>query len=230
MTFTAMFADTSNWLSRGSLVAFPVAAAAGFISTVINPCALPLYPAATHACYGVGASEEKQPSFLKAAAFTFGMALSIAALGLAASAAGHIISIGRTGRYVIAALPLLMGMYKFGWITIPVSGWKIKWPGSLSSRLGGALAAGFLMSLVVGPCSTPVLASVLAYAAYRKAFLYSGLLLFTYGAGAGLPLIIFGTMVAKFTRTIERKGHGKWIDFAIGGALLLLGFYLMAQA
>ncbi|WP_290997284.1 cytochrome c biogenesis protein CcdA [Hyphomicrobium sp.] len=45
-------------------------------------------------------------------------------------------------------------------------------------RAGGAFGTGFLLSPVLGPCGTPILAAVLSYAAYQGQMLYGALLLF----------------------------------------------------
>jgi cytochrome c biogenesis protein CcdA len=221
----------SSLLSDRSVVTFPVILAVGFVSTLQNPCAIPLYPAAAAACLVRGSTDEDfrpsarpHTSLINAVAFVTGMALSIAILGLAAAAAGRVVGVGRWGRYLIALIPVLMGLQRLGWIRLPVREFK------LSTRfrpgLGGAFATGLLLSLVIGTCGSAVLASVLAFAAYRQAFAYGGLLLFAYGIGAGIPFVTFGAIVGKLTQWIARKGYQKWTEFALGGMMLCLGFYL----
>jgi cytochrome c biogenesis protein CcdA len=76
---------------------------------------------------------------------------------------------------------------------------------TVSTRLGGAFGNGLLLSLIMGPCGTPVLASVLSYAAYKQNFIYGGLLLFLYGVGNGLLVVLVGTAAGglpkKFVKT-----------------------------
>jgi cytochrome c biogenesis protein CcdA len=84
-----------------------------------------------------------------------------------------------------------------------------------------------LLSLIIGPCGTPVLASVLSFAAYKQSFLYGGLLLFLYGIGNGLPLVLVGTTTGGLLKRLDCSRFGNWIDPIVGGSLLLLGFYLL---
>jgi cytochrome c biogenesis protein CcdA len=221
-------------LSGGSFVAVPVVAAVGFVSTLRNPCAVPLYPAATGVCVAKASSlsangdlptGKPRTSLVNAAAFVIGMAMSIAVLGVGAAAAGRVIGIGRWGGYLIALLPLLMGVQRLGWVRIPFLEFKLT--KTLRPSLAGAFGTGFLLSLVVGRCGGTVLATVLAYAAYHRAFVYGGVLLFAYGIGAGVPLVTFGAAVGKMTEWIDRKGYQKGMDYVMAAMMLALGFYLL---
>lgn len=212
-------------LFGGSPLTFLIVLVVGFVSTLKNPCALPLYPAATTACLGAATlSMERRTSVVNAMAFVIGIALSTATLGLGAVAAGRLIGIGSWGRYLIALLPIAMGIHRLGWIPLPGS-FSLKT--NFAPGIGGAFGTGFLLALVVGRCGSAVLASILAYAAYHHAFLYGGGLLFAYGVGAGIPLISFGTAAGKLTNWIDNKGYKQWTDRALGGMMLGLGFYLL---
>lgn len=215
-------------LSAGNAAAIPIVAAIGFLSTLRNPCAVPLYPAATSVCVETSRTQEQRTSLPNAIAFVIGMAISIAILGLGAAAAGRVIGIGRWGRYLIALLPLLMGLQRLGWLNLPFLEFKFK--KRFKPGFTGAFATGLLLSLVVGRCGGTVLGTVLAYAAYHQAFLYGGVLLFAYGAGAGIPLITFGAVVGRLTAWIDSKGYRKWTEFAMGSMMLGLGFYLFWMA
>ncbi|HLJ91475.1 MAG TPA: cytochrome c biogenesis protein CcdA [Candidatus Angelobacter sp.] len=228
----------SRFLSAGSVVSVPAVMLVGFLSTLKNPCAIPLYPAATSACVAgtisidrvnqvdqVDGSGPTRLSFLNASAFVIGMAIAIAILGLGAVAAGRVIGIGQWGRYLIALLPVLMGMQRLGWIKL--SFFKFSLNRTFRPGLAGAFATGLLLSLVIARCGGTVLGALLAYAAYHQAFVYGGVLLFAYGVGAGIPLIAFGTVVGKLTQWIDTRGYRKWTEYAMGGMMLILGFYLL---
>ena len=90
-----------------------------------------------------------------------------------------------------------------------------------------AFGAGLLLSLIIGPCGTPLLASVLSFAASEQSFLYGGLLLFLYGIGNGLPLLLAATAAGGALTRLEGSRVGHWIDPIVGGLLVLLGFYLL---
>ena len=213
--------DLSQALSGGNLAALPLALAGGVLAGM-NPCCLALYPAAAGACYSPEQQHGLRRPFGNAVGFVLGMAIAIAALGSIAAYIGRIADIGRPTKYAIALVPILMGVYRLGWIKLPGFTPKTFQPG-----FGGAFGTGLLLSLVVGPCGTPVLASVLSYAAYTKSFVYGGLLLFVYGMGTGLPLVLVGTATGNLLNKLDCSRFGRLIDPILGSSLLLLGSYLL---
>ena len=208
-------------LSAGNLVALPVAFVGGLVAGM-NPCCLALYPAAAGTCCSVQADQTIRRPVGNAIAFVFGVALAIGALGSIAAYLGRIADIGTSLKYAIALVPIIMGVYRLGWFTLPSFGM-----GPLPSGFGGAFGSGLLLSLVIGPCGTPVLASVLSFAAYKRSFIYGGLLLFVYGLGTGLPLVLVSTAAGGFLKRFECSRFGRWLDPITGGSLLLLGFWLL---
>ena len=209
-------------LSAGNIAALPLALIGGLIAGV-NPCCLAMYPAAACACR-VQEDTSKRP-IRNAVAFVLGIAISIALLGSLVAYIGHIAVILAPIKYAIAFLPIFMGVHVLGWIRLPLMTPKAFRPG-----LSGAFGTGLLLSLVIGPCGTPVLASVLSYAAYKQSFLYGGLLLFLYGIGDGLPLVLVGTAAGGVLKRLDCSRFGNWIDPIVGSLLILLGFYLLWRA
>jgi cytochrome c biogenesis protein CcdA len=157
-----------------------------------------------------------------------GVALATTVLGVLAAVAGRAMtSVGGWSRYAIAAVPLVMGAHLLGWIRLPIG-----ISGHQPTRRGVApsFLAGLLLSLVLVPCGTPLLASVLSYAAYKGSVTYGGMLLFLYGIGAGVPVLIVATTAGGLAARLDRNGWRPWIDRATGAALLGLGFYILWTA
>ena len=209
-------------LSVGNLAALPLALIGGLI-TGINPCCLALYPAAATVCCSVGQQTPRAP-LGRALAFVLGIAVAIAVLGGAAAYIGRIVSVGTPAKYGIAVIPIVMGIFQLGWL--PISQWTTR---SFTASAGGAFGTGALLSVIIGPCGTPVLASVLSFASYSQSFAYGGLLLFVYGVGSAVPLMFFGTAAGGLLNALERSGWRPWLDAFLGGSLVLLGFYLLWQ-
>ena len=151
--------------------------------------------------------------------------MATALLGMAAAIAGRALSgIGGWAPYAIAVVPVAMGLHLLGWVRIPLPSF------SGSFRAGGAFGAfatGLLLSLVIAPCGTPVLASVLSFAAYKQSVAYGAALLFAYGIGVGLPMLVLGTAASELARRLDRLGWRSWVDRLSGGALVALGLYLL---
>lgn len=219
-----LFDGFGQALAAGDMLALPLALAGG-LAAGMNPCCLALYPAAAGACCGVqGKAEAKASIAGHAAAFVLGIAVAGTALGLLAVYIGRVAAIATPVKYAIAFLPILMGMHRLGWIRL-----LLDQPQTFRPGLGGAFGTGLLLSLVIGPCATPALASLLSFAAYKQSFLYGGLLLFLYGVGNGLPLMLAGTAAGGMLKRLESSRFANWIDPAVGGLLILLGFYLLLR-
>lgn len=209
----------SQALSAGNMAALPLALMGGLVAGM-NPCCLALYPAAAGACCSGKEQTIKRP-LGNAVAFVLGVAVAVAALGVLAAYIGRVAVIGTPAKYAIAFVPILMGVYRLGWVRLPLMTPKAFRPGV------GAFGTGLLLSLVIGPCGTPVLASVLSFAAYQQSFIYGGLLLFLYGIGSGLPVLLVGTAAGGMLRRLDWSRFGNWIDPIVGGLLILLGYYLL---
>lgn len=216
----ALLNAVSQSLSAGNMVALPLAFAGGIVAG-LNPCCLALYPAAAGACCGMP-NQAKTRTFGNALAFVLGIAIAVAGLGLFAASIGHVVFISTPIKYAVALIPIVMGVHRLGWIHLP-----LRTPKLALTEKGGAFGTGLLLSIIIGPCGTPVLASVLSYAAYEHNFLYSGLLLLLYGIGNGLPLVLVGTTAGSVVQKLEGSRYRIWVDVIVGAALILLGFYLL---
>ena len=215
-------------LSSGSPVAIPVALLGG-LAMGMNPCCLALYPAAAATCCAASSDELEQRIPLgRAFLFALGTATATTILGVVAALAGQMMSgFGGWVRDVVAIVPLVMGAHLLGIVRLPM-------PGTMSTpkRRGllGAFLGGLVLSLVIGPCGTPALAAILSYAAYRGSVIYGGLLLFAYGFGNGLPLLIVGLTAGGLASRLRNAVWLRWIERGSGGVLLALGVYLLWTA
>lgn len=208
-------------LSAGNLAALPLALVGGLIAGM-NPCCLALYPAAATVCCSAGRQTVPRPVIGKSVAFVLGVAFAIASLGGVAAYIGRITSVATPVKYGIAVIPIVMGLYQLGWLPLPQ--WTAR---TFTATPSGAFGTGALLSLVIGLCGTPVLASVLSFAASEQSFAYGGLLLFFYGVGSGVPLILVGTAAGGLLNSLERTGFRKWLDPILGASLVSLGLYLL---
>lgn len=225
----------SDVLSHGIVLALPLAILAGIVAGC-NPCCVALYPAAAamycgtntaDACCGTS-SVVKGSGLKRAIAFVFGVASATTLLGVIAGLAGRVVGqLGSGFRYAIAAIPLIMGLHLLGWLRLPIGTLPQR---GIRNSLIGALGSGFLLSLALTPCGTPVLASVLSYVAYKASVVYGAILLFFYGVGFGLPVVLVGTTAGKLTAKLERAGYGLWAERISGTALLAVGLFLLWRA
>lgn len=211
-------------LGAGAAWALPLALLAGVIAG-LNPCCLVLYPAVTATCCASAADARRSMVASRAAAFFLGTATVTSILGVLAAAVGHaVVVLGRGPRYALAFVPIVVGLHLLGWIRLPL---RVRAAGRRADGLAAAFVAGLFLSLVIGSCGTPVLAAILSYAAIRGSLAFGTLLLFVYGVGNGLPLLLVGTGAGELTRRFSGTGASAWAERISGAMLVALGFYLL---
>lgn len=215
-------------LSAGTVLAIPIALVGGVL-TGLNPCCLPIYPAAAAACCArrqpPGDPLARKLGVPAAAALAFGIATATTVLGMLAALGGRTMTaLGGPWAYAIAVMMLLAGAQMLGLIRLPT----FRAPSvSRAPGIGTAFVAGLLLALVFGPCGTPLLAGLLSYVAFTGSPSYGGALLFVYGIGIAIPVVLLGASAARVAARLERTGARVWVDRAGGAVLVAMGLYLL---
>ncbi|NOY27762.1 MAG: hypothetical protein GXP62_18010 [Oligoflexia bacterium] len=211
-------------LRDGGVVALPVALLAGVIAG-FNPCCLPIFPTAVGTCAALR-RDTLRANLGMAATFVVGVSLASTALGIVSGLAGRMfMGLGSWPAYVIAAVPIVFGLHMLGVIRVPLPGAT-----GLSQKArgaAGALVAGALIGLVVTPCSTPMLAGLLAYVAHTGNPVWGGVLLFVYGIGVGVPILLLGTAAASFMARLAATRARIWVEHISGLMLIGVGLYML---
>jgi cytochrome c-type biogenesis protein len=120
-------------------------------------------------------------------------------------------------------IAILMGLNLLEALPLQLPAWGgMEWiskdlPASVRSYL-----IGLTFGLVASPCSTPVLATLLAWVSTTQDPLLGSALLLSYTAGYVAPLILAGTFTASMKKLLELRRWSGWITPASGA--LLVGF------
>ncbi len=226
------FADwLAPFLSTGSLLALPLVIVGGLI-TAFNPCCLPMYPAVVGFLGGeLGSQSDGQPvhtSLTRSSLwFVLGMATATGLMGLLTASLGWVFGQFDNGfRLLLAAVPLLMGLNLLGLLPLPT----LRLPAPQRSgnrRLAHAFGAGLLFSLAIAPCATPILLGILSLVAMQGDLLFGGVLMFVYGLGTGLPLLLVGHGLERWQQWFFSPQHRQWLRQVSAFLLLGVGAYLL---
>ncbi|MBR3372322.1 MAG: protein-disulfide reductase DsbD [Rhodobacteraceae bacterium] len=224
------------------------------LALAFTPCVLPMVPILGGYLARDGAQMTRRRGFILSLAYVVAMAAAFGLLGMAAAATGQNLQMVLQSPVAIAlviALFVVLAVSMFGLFDIRLpNSWVARIQGKNAGARGtlpGALGLGFTSALVVGPCVTAPLAAALLYIAQTGDMMLGSAALFMLGLGKGAPLVVFGTLGAKYlprsgvwmVRVKQgfgfiflalalwlagRFGQGPWI--VAGWALVLAGFAL----
>ena len=209
-------------LDHLSAVSLGIIFVAGLL-TSLTPCMLSMLPI-TIGYIGGYQGKGRRQSAIQSTWFALGLATTLAGLGIVAAFAGRIYGQVGVGLPILVSLvAILMGLNLLEIVNLrfPSLGntdWiKADFPASLRSYL-----IGLTFGLVASPCSTPVLATLLAWVAATQDLVVGGGLLLSYTGGYVTPLIVAGTFTAAIKKLLELRRWSGWINSTSG--VLLIGF------
>lgn len=210
----------SNQLTHLSLLSVGIIFTAGLL-TSLTPCMLSMLPITIGY---IGGYETK--SRLQAAAqstwFALGLATTLAVLGIVAAFVGKVYGqVGIGLPIIVSVIAILMGLNLLDALPLQLPSFgSLEW---ISKDLPEGVRSYFIgltFGVVASPCSTPVLATLLAWIATTQDLILGGVLLVSYTAGYVAPLILAGTFTAAIKKLLELRRWSGWIN-PVSGALLV---------
>jgi len=85
--------------------------------------------------------------------------------------------------------------------------------------------AGLTFALIASPCSTPVLATLLAYVSTTDDYAQGSILLFSYALGYVAPLLAAAIFTDSLKRIVSMRQYTAWVTPASGVLLVAGGTY-----
>tara|TARA_Y100001968_G_scaffold333191_1_gene394638 strand:- start:16733 stop:17443 length:711 start_codon:yes stop_codon:yes gene_type:complete len=194
----------------------------GGLLTSLGPCSLSLLPITV--AYLAGFKDDQGP-ISRSVSFCSGIILSLVILGLISSLLGNIF--GQLPFYfpkLVALLAILMGLNLLGLfkLSLPVGPDPNTWYKKVPQPIA-PISSGLAFGLAASPCSTPVLAVLLAWIAKNGNPLTGVLLLCSFGAGQVIPLMLAGTAAASIPNLLGLRPIGKWVPPISGTILIIIG-------
>ncbi len=180
-----------------------------------TPCMFPMVPILSGIIVGRGHKITHMHGFILSLAYVMGMALTYAAVGVAAGLSGTLLSNALQTPWALggfAAIFVLLSLSMFGF-------YELQLPTALQSRLSdtsnklhgghisGVLVMGALSAIIVGPCVAAPLAGALLYIGQSHDALLGGSALFAMALGMGVPLLLIGASAG----TLLPKA-GAWME------------------
>ena len=194
----------------------------GGLLTSLGPCSLSLLPITVAYLAGF---KNKQKPLQKTISFCGGIVVSLVILGSLSGFLGKIY--GQLPGFfsiIISLLAIVMGLNLLGLLKFSLpSGpdpeiWTSKVPPSFAP-----VSAGLAFGLASSPCTTPVLAVLLAWVAKQGNPLSGTIFLASFAVGQIVPLFIAGTFAASIPKLLSLRPIGAWIPPISGVILLSIG-------
>jgi thiol:disulfide interchange protein DsbD len=227
-------------MAGGSAWIFLFAFVGGLLASV-TPCVYPVLPL-TVGYIGSRAAGSRGRAFWLSLAIVLGLALVYGVLGATLAALGlRFASLASNGwlLFGVAVFFVAMSLFLMDAFTLPTPAALGAMKGKTERFTGvaGAFVFGGVSALVIGPCSTPILAVIIGTVAltlrettgwaHVAELLRAGVLLFLFGLGQGALVLVCGTfagLLAKLPRAGQwmvrvKKGFGLLV---LAGAMLLL--------
>lgn len=193
----------------------------------LTPCVWPMFPILSGVIAGQAPGMSKARAFCLSLAYVLGMAVTYAAMGVAAGLSGTLLSTALQTPWASAAMSLLfvaLALSMFGL-------YEMQMPSFLQSRLAGAerhagarsglgvFVTGAVAAVIAGPCIAAPLAGALLYIGQTQDVVLGGSALFALALGKGIPLLAVGTALGNI---LPRSGTWmKTVKVFLG--VLLLG-------
>ncbi|WP_416673830.1 cytochrome c biogenesis protein CcdA [Egbenema bharatensis] len=218
------FADdlVSAQLTHLSVVSVGIIFLAGLL-TSLTPCMLSMLPITIGYIGGYEAKSRVQAA-AQSTWFALGLATTLAVLGIVAAVAGRIYGqVGIGLPIVVSIIAILMGLNLLEALPLRLPNWGgMDWISKDLPEGVRSYLIGLTFGLVASPCSTPVLATLLAWVSTTQDPILGGILLLSYTAGYVAPLILAGTFTASIKKILELRRWSGWITPTSGA--LLVGF------
>jgi len=208
-----------------------IAAFFGGVFLSFTPCVYPLIPVSA-GYIGINAGGSKLKGFLLSLIFVSGISVTYAVLGVLASLTGKIfgaISLNPITRIIAGGIIIIFGLSMFGMFSVPqINLGRLP----LGNRKGyfSTFLFGINSGLIVSPCVTPVLGSILVYLSTKQNIFYGASLLFVFAYGMGTILLISGVFSALL---FSLPKSGRWMNYLQkSGAVILIcmGAYFIFTA
>lgn len=215
---------TQGMASSGhfSLIMLAISFLGGLLAS-ISPCSLAMLPIIVG--YVGGYSHENVfKTFLQMLFFVFGSSLVFATIGIICAVTGKVFVSFAPVYFILilGSLLMVMGLNILGVLdfTLPVIIKEI--PQSTGKNMVlYPILIGAVFALAGTPCSTPILAGIMAFASMSTNILSAVLLLFMFSLGQGLILVIAGVFTSSL-KGLRSFAHVSEILLKFSGVLLVL--------
>jgi cytochrome c-type biogenesis protein len=227
----SIFLKINQWMEGATTLAALGCFLWGMVSVLFSPCHLASIPLIVAYVGGQEALLKPRQAAYYAFAFSLGLFITIAAIGIVCAFLGRML--GDVGNYwqILVGLILL-------WVALGMMGVEAcSASGSLLYRLnlqgmGGAFALGLAYGVLSGSCTFGFIAPILAIITIQQQVTVGVLFITLFALGHCFPIVIAGSSTAMVRKLIENQtwqGAGLWFRKGAGALIAVLGIYFIGN-
>lgn len=204
------------------MLLFALSFLGGLIASV-SPCSLAMLPIIIGY---VGGYSDNRPfkTFIQLVFFIMGTAVVFSIIGIICAITGKVF-VSAGGSYfslIIASIVMVMGLKLVGVLDFEIPVLIKEMPkGDSTSTVIYPLILGGVFTLAGTPCSTPILAAIMAFASLSASLVQAVIMLFLFSLGQGLILVLAGVLTSKL-KTWKNFYKLSDILLKVSGVLLIL--------
>ena len=195
----------------------------GGVVASLSPCGIGMLPVVVSY---IGSSSEKRTSknIIQIVFFILGLSVCLTAIGIVCALTGQIFDASKRVYFVLALTSLIsiFGLNLVGLLEINFPVLVKKFPQSEKHNfITYPLILGMVFALAASPCSTPILAGIMAAASMSANIFYAALMLFLFSLGQGMIILVAGL----FTSVLKNlSSFAKYTDLLtkLSGIILIL--------
>jgi cytochrome c-type biogenesis protein len=227
----SFFLTVNEWIAGGTAIAALGCFLWGMISVVFSPCHLASIPLIV--AYVGGQRRVLKPSEAGyyAAAFTSGLFITIALVGVICAFLGRML--GDVGNYWQIPIGLVLVWVAFGMFGVEQCSTSTSVLHRLNLRgLPGAFVLGLAYGLLSGACTFGFIAPILAIITIQQKVTTGILFILLFATGHCLPIAMAGSFTATVRRLVENSAWqeaGSWFHRGAGVLIGALGIYFIVN-
>ncbi|MFH0728623.1 MAG: cytochrome c biogenesis protein CcdA [Pseudomonadota bacterium] len=225
----SFFLTVNQWMTGGASLAMLGCFIWGLVSVLFSPCHLASIPLMV--AYVGGQKEQPRPqqAMQYSIAFTSGLFISIAGIGLICALLGRMLGdVGNYWQIVVGLVLVWVSLTMFGVKGCSIGGGflhRLRFKG-----LWGALGLGVAYGTLSGSCTFGFIAPILAVITVQKQIASGVLMILLFAVGHCIPIVIAGSSTALVRRILENsawQGAGNWFRKSAGALIGFLGLYFI---
>jgi cytochrome c-type biogenesis protein len=225
----SLFTSLTEALYGSFSLAFIASFAWGVLSILLSPCHLSSIPLIIGFLTAQGEKKTSRGLFL-ALIFAVGILFTIIVIGIITAALGRIMGdIGPYGKYAVAVVFIVVGLYLMDIIRLPDTGVKLQ-PFGIKSVFLSAFSLGLIFGIALGPCTFAFMAPVLGVVFQMSSTdsVAGGMLLLAFGLGHSGVIVVAGGLASRVQAYLDWTNRSHvvlWIKRVAGFLIILGGIY-----